>query len=163
MVSCQEPSPLKESKHSQQCHPHDTCTFVCIHGGGGKVSPLQKHCTLQRQPFLCNGCPCCGRHHCHCHRRLRCRRRCRHNRPLPIPVAVAISHCRCGCRRPSLLPSLSHCHQPLLLPSPLLSAIAVSIPVGHCSCHCRRPSPLPCRWPFLRVVALAQQKLYSTN
>ncbi len=46
MVSCQEPSPLKGSKHSLQYHPHDACTFLCVHGGEGKVLTLQKHCTL---------------------------------------------------------------------------------------------------------------------
>jgi hypothetical protein len=120
---------------------------------------------MKRQPFLCNGCPCCGRHHCNrhhhlrCHRRLR-RRRCCH-RPLPSPlssaitIAVAVDHCcrhlchvaisHCHCRRP--------CRWPL--PSPSLSAIAVAISVGH---HHRR-----CHQPFLRVVALARQELYSNK
>ncbi len=80
----------------------------------------------------------------------------------PIAVAAAMGHC-CGCHKPSPLPSLLRCRQPLLLPLPLPSDVAVSIIIGHCSCHCHRPSSSPCRWPFLRVVALAWQELYSTN
>ncbi len=80
----------------------------------------------------------------------------------PIAVAAAMGHC-CGRREPSLPPSLSCCRQPSLLPSPMPLDIAVSVTVSHCSCHCRWPSPSPCRWPFLRVVALAWQELYSTN
>jgi hypothetical protein len=80
----------------------------------------------------------------------------------PIAVAAAINHC-CGHREPLPPPSLLCCHQPSLLPSPLPSDIVVSVIVSHRSCHCRRPSPSPCHWPFLRVVALARQELYSTN
>jgi hypothetical protein len=79
----------------------------------------------------------------------RCRR-CHQPLPLLLPLTIA-------------KPSLPRCHQPFLSPLPLLSAIAVSITVGHSSCHRRRKSPLPCCWPFLRVVALVWQKLYSTN
>ncbi len=81
---------------------------------------------------------------------------------LPIAVAAAVGHC-CSCREPSPPPSLSRCCQPLLLPLPLPSDIAISVIVGHRSCHRRWPSPLPCHWPFPRVVALARQELYSTN
>ncbi len=99
---------------------------------------------MKRQPFLCNGCPCRGYHHCNrsrhlcCHCQLCCRHRCccHCNCPLPLPlpsaiavviaisvalpsaiavtVALAVGHCR-----------LRHC-QPLQLPS--LSAITVAMP-----------------------------------
>ncbi len=142
--------------------------FPYIHGGGGKVSPIQKRCTSppheeatlpswsllpwpsplpspSPSPTL-TPLPTLS--------------------PLPlqssIAVAAAVGHC-CGCREPSLPPSLSCCRQPLLSPSPLPSDIDVTVIVSHRSCHCRQPSLLPCRWPFLRVVALGQQELYSTN
>jgi hypothetical protein len=164
MVSCQEPSPLKGSKHSQQCHPHEAAlvnalSFVSM-GVEARCCPCHStaHCWhMKRQPFLCNGCPCHGRHHCdhrcHLHHRCRlpCRCRCHRPSPLPLPSAiavavavdhccchlchVAISHCRCRCP----------CRWPLLSPSPL--AIAVAISVGH---HCRH-----CHRPFPRVFALA--------
>jgi hypothetical protein len=106
-------------------------------------------CHMKKQPFLCNGCPCRGSHHCHrrchlhcccqLHRRHRCycHRHCRRNHPLPlllplaIAVAVAVNHCHhylcciavshCCCHRPCCWP----------LPSPSPSAIAVAIAVGH--------------------------------
>ncbi len=172
MVSCQEPSSLKGSKHSPQCHPHDARTFVCVHGGGGKVSPVQKHCTLppHEEAILPSWSPSpwpsplpspspsptptpspcrCGCHHRHCR-----------NRPLPssLPWAiavVAVNHCH----RHLCCVAVSHCcrRRPCrrTLPSPSLSAIAVAI-----AC---RPSLSPCRRPFPRVVALARQELYSTN
>jgi hypothetical protein len=175
MVSCQEPSPLKGSKHSQQCHPYDAageCTFLCVHGGGGKVSPLPQCCTLPAheeatlplsllpspwrfplQPSLTSLLPMPT------------------SLPSPLPspspslLPIAVSHCRCGCRRPLPLPSLSRCCQPRRccctfhwpLPSPSSSAIAVIISAGHHRCRCC------CCRPFLRVVALAQQELYLNN
>jgi hypothetical protein len=172
MVSCQEPSPLKGRKHSYQCHPHDTAlvnalSFVSM-GVEARCRPCHSaaHCPhMKRQPSLCHCCPRRGRHHCNCRCHLHCRRQlCRHChccRPLPSPLAIAIavsvdhrrrhlccvavSHCRCHCCRP--------CRRPLPSLSP--SAIAVAISIGH---HCHN-----CHWPFLRVVALAQQELYSTN
>jgi hypothetical protein len=201
MVSCQEPSPLKESKHSQQFHPLDAvlvnALFFVSMGMEARCRPCHSAAhrqQMKRQPFLCNGCPrhgCCHcnrrrhlRRHCRlrcqlrrrCHHCCRCRRRrhhrCRHNccrrrrcrrrcccpssSPLPSAIAVVVSvnhHCRhlcpvafnhCCCRHPR------HCP----LPSPSPSAIAVAISVGHHRCHCR--------WPFPRVVALAQQELYSS-
>ncbi len=136
------------------------CTFLCVHGGGGKVLPLPQRCTLlwhmKRQPFLCNGRPCQG--HCHCNHRchlcLHCqlRRHCQCRCPLPSPlpsaiaIAVAIDHCR---RHLCCVP-VSHrcccrpCRQPML-----------SLSVGHHRCHRRQP--------FLRVVALAWGELYSNN
>jgi hypothetical protein len=161
MVSCQEPSPLKGSKHSLQCHPHDACTFVCVHGGGARCCPLKStahHHHIKRQPFLWLPLPWLLQM----------------PSPLPSPPpsptssllpspslsplqsqspianAIVVSHCHCGCRQPLLLPSLLRCRQPSLLPLPLPSAIAVSVTVSHCSCHCRWPSPLPCRQLFLR-------------
>ncbi len=142
--------------------------FPYVHGGGGKVSPVQKCCTLppHEEATLPSWLP------------LPWPSPLPSLSPSPIPtllplpsplpsqspitVAAAMGHC-CSCREPSPLPSLSHCRQPLLLPLPLPSDIAVSVIVGHRSCHCHRPSPLPCRWPFPRDVALARQELYLTN
>jgi hypothetical protein len=104
---------------------------------------------MKRQPFLCNGCPCHGHHHCHrrshlCHRRqlrhrCRCRRRCRchqnHPPPLPLPLAiavtVAVNHCRCHlcCVNVSHCCCRCPCHRPLPSLSPL--AITVAITIGH--------------------------------
>ncbi len=137
-----------------RCHPSKS-TAHCRH--------------MKRQPFLCNGCPHHGHRHCHHHRhlhcccQLRCHCRPRCNCPLPITVTVAVSHCRCGCHRPLQPPSLLRCRQPSLLPLPLPLAIAVSVTVDHHSCHRHWPSPTPCCQPFLRVVALVRQKMYSTN
>jgi hypothetical protein len=120
---------------------------------------------IKRQPCLHHRQPCRGRCHCnhHCHLCRPCQlchhRRCRCPSPSlsAIAIAVAVNHlCRhlccitvshrpCHCRRP--------CRRPLPSLSPL--AIAVAISLGHHR-HCRRQ-------PFLRVVALAQQELYSTN
>jgi hypothetical protein len=72
----------------------------------------------------------------------------------PSPIAVAVGHCHCSGRQPLPPLSLLRCHQPLPLLSPLLSAITVAIFIDH---HHRHR-----RWPFLRVVALAQQELYLT-
>jgi hypothetical protein len=170
MVSCQEPSPLKESKNSLQRHPHDAVqvnahSFMSM-GVKARCCPCHSaaHCRhIKRQPSLCQYCHRRGYCHCdrhrrlclHCHLCCRCRCHC----PLPflsrlaIAVVVTINQCRrhlcciaishCCCRHP--------CHQPLPSPSPL--AIAVAISIGHH--RCRR------RWPLLRVVALARQELYS--
>ncbi len=174
MVSCQEPSPLKERKHSLQCHPQDSAlvsalSFVSM-GVEARCHPCHSaaHCRhMKWQPCLCHRHPCHGHCHCnrHCHLRhccllhhhCRCRCRCPSPSPSAIAVAVAanhccrhlvcvaVSHCRCRCQSP--------CHWPL--PSPSRSAITVVISVGH-RCH-------PCRQPFPRVVALGGRELYSTN
>ncbi len=159
MVSYQEPSFLKGSKHSLQCHPHDAMlvnalSFVSM-GVEARCRPSKStaHCRhMKRQPFLHYGRPCRGRLHCHrsCHLRLRsrccrccrCCYRCRchhhphHNCPLPLPLpwaiaAVAVNHC---CRHLCHV-AVSHCcrrrpcRRTLLSPSPL--AIAVAITIGH--------------------------------
>jgi hypothetical protein len=172
MVSCQEPSPLKGRKHSSQCHPHDAVlvnalSFVSmwVEARCHLCHSAAHHRHMKRQPCLCHHHPCRGRCQCdrRCHLRCCCRLhhhcRCRFPllSPLAIAVAVAIDHCHCRlccialshCRRRCRCP----CHQPLPSPSP--SAIAVGIFVGHHRHHCRRP--------FLRVVALVRQELYSTN
>jgi hypothetical protein len=142
--------------------------FPYVHGGEGKVSLVQKRCTLppHEEATLPSWLPLPW------------------PSPLPSPspsltptpspspstspsqspiaVAAAVGHC-CGCREPSPPPSLLHRRQPLLSPLPLPSDIAVSVIVRHCKCHCRQPSQLPCRWLFPRNVALARQELYSTN
>ncbi len=88
-----------------------------------------------------------------------------------VDVAVAITHRRCRCCQPLPLRLPSTIAATISVASPsaiavavaLPSSIAISVTVSHRSCHCHWPSPLPCRWQFLRVVALARQKLYSTN
>ncbi len=152
MVSCQEPSPLKGRKHSQQCHPHDAAlvnalSFVSM-GVEARCRPCHSaaHCRhMKRQPCLHHRHPCRG--HCHCDCRCHlccCCQLCHHPRcrcPSPslsaIAVAVAVNHChhRLCCV------AISHCrchhrcphHRPLPSPSPL--AIAVAISIGH---HCHR-------------------------
>jgi hypothetical protein len=142
--------------------------FPYVHGGRGKVLPIQKRCTLppHEEATLPSWLPLLW------------------SSPLPslfpsptptlspspspsplqlpIPVAADVNHC-CGCHEPLPPPSLSRCRQPSLSPLPLLLDIAISVIIGHPSCHPHWPSPLPCRWPFPRVVALARQELYSTN
>ncbi len=144
--------------------------FPYVHGGGGKVLPVQKCCTLpsHEEATLPSWVPLPW------------------PSPLPSPlpsptltplllplpspsplqspiaVAAAMVHC-CGCREPLLPPSLSRCRQLSLSPLPLPSDIAVSVIIGHHSCNRRRPLPSPCRWSFSRVVALARQELCSTN
>jgi hypothetical protein len=122
---------------------------------------------MKRQPSLCHCHRCRGRCHCDRRRRLRCRcclhrrccQRCRSLLPSPLPsaiaVAVAIAH---HCRHLFCVAVSHRCYrhphrQPLPSLSPL--AIAVTISIGHHHCHRRRPLP--------RVVALAQQELYSKN
>jgi hypothetical protein len=104
---------------------------------------------MKRQPFLRNGCPCCGRCHCHrcchlrCHHQLRrhhrCCRRCNRSLPLPLPLAIAIAVSVNHRRRHLCRVAVSHrcccrpCRRPLPSPSPL--AIAVAIAVSHHRCH----------------------------
>ncbi len=150
MVSCQEPSPLKGSKHSKQCQHHDTAlvnalSFVSM-GVEARCCPCHSAAHLRhmkRQSFLCHCHPCHGCCHCNFHRHLchhcglSCHCHCHH--PLPLPLVI----CHCGCHRPLPLLSLLRCRQPSPLLLPLLSAIALSVTIGHCSCHLHRASPLP--------------------
>jgi hypothetical protein len=174
MVSCQEPSPLKGSKHYLQHHPHDAAlvnahSFVSM-GVEARCCPCHSaaHCRhMKRRPSLHHCCPHHGCCHCNCHRHLRhccrlhCCCHCRHPFLLPLPSAIAVAVAVDHCRRHLCCVAVSHCrsccrcphHQPLPSPSP--SAIAVAISIGH---HRR------CRLrPFLRVVALAWRELYSNN
>jgi hypothetical protein len=170
MLSCQEPPPLKGSKHSLQRHPHDAA-LVNAHSlvsmgvkARCRLCHSAAHCRhMKRQPSLCHCHPCRGCCHCNCHCHLcRCCR-CRCPSPLPSPSAIAIAvaidhHRRCLCR---VAVSHRHCRHPCYwpLPSPSPSAIAVAISIGHHHCrHCCCP-----RQPFPRVVALARQELHSNN
>ncbi len=161
-MSCQEPSPLKGSKHSLQRHPHDAAlvnahSFVSM-GVEAMCRPCHStaHCRhMKRQPSCCHCCPHHGCRYCNRCRRLRC-------------------HCQLGC--------CCRCRRPLLLPSPLVIAVAVAadhrcrrlchvaVSHCHCPCPCRQPLPAPpplaiavARRPFPRVVALVRQELYSNN
>ncbi len=171
MVSCQEPSPLKGSKHSLQCHPHDVAlrnalSFVSM-GVEAKCCPCHcaaNHRHMKRQPSLCRCQPCRG--HCHCNHRccLHCSchlHLCLLPSPLPSPIAVAVAvgHCHRGCHCLSLPPSPSCFQQPLplLLPSPL--AIAVSVTVCHCSPHLCWPSPLPSLLAIAKSCCLGAAKI----
>jgi hypothetical protein len=161
MVSCQEPSPLKGSKHSLQCHPHDAAlvnalSFVFM-GVEARCRPSKsaahrRH--MKRQPFFYNGRPHCGRCHCHHHHHLRCHRRLHRRRPCRCRYRC---YRRCRRRRRRNRPS----------PSPLPSAIAVAVAVNHCRCHlchvaiihrcCLRPCcwSLPSPSPLAIAVAIA--------
>ncbi len=176
MVSCQEPPPLKGSKHSLQCHPHDAAlvnahSFVSMRAEA-RCCPCHSaaHCQhMKKQPSLCHCCPChdrchcnCGHHlHLHCHCRLCQGRCCRCRRPLllPLPLAIAIAVTVNHCCRHLCCVAVSHCHcrRPCHRPLPSLSpsAIAVAISIGH--------HHLRCHQPFWRVVALVRQELYSNN
>jgi hypothetical protein len=150
--------------------------FPYVHGGGGKVLPIQKRCTLlpHEEATLLSWLP--SPWPSPLPSPLPSLTPTPSPLPLPLPlplssplptqspiaIAAAMGHC-CSCHEPLPPPSLLHCCQPSLSPSPLPSDIAVSVIVGHCSCHCHRPSPSPCHQPFLRAVALAWQELYSTN
>ncbi len=142
--------------------------FPYVNGGGGKVSPIQKRCTSlpHEEATIPSWSPLPWLSHLPSPSPSPTPTLSPSPSPLPsqlpIAIATAVGH-RCGCREPLLLPSLSCCCQPLLLPSPLPSDIAIFVTVGYCSCHHCRPSPLPCRWPFPRVVALVRQELYLTN
>ncbi len=150
MVSCQE------------------MNFPYVHGGGGKVLPIQKRCTLP--PHEEATLPSCSPSPWPSPLPLLLPSTTPTPLPLPSPllsqlpiaIAAAVGHC-CGRHQPLPPPSLLRCRQPSLLPSPLPSDIAISVIFGHCSCHHHQPSPSPCRWPFPRVVALARQELYLTN
>ncbi len=154
MVSCQEPSPLNGSKHSQQCHPHDAYTCVLSMGVEARCRPSKStaHCChMKRQPFLCNGCPCRG--HCHCHRcchlpcccRLRCRCRCscRRNRPLPLPLLAAIA----------IAVTVNHQRDHLCWAAVI--AVAVALAVGHCRLRHRQPLQLPLLLAITVIMPLA--------
>ncbi len=135
MVSCQEPSPLKGSKHSLQCHPHDAAlvnahSFVSM-GVEAMCCPCHSathYRHMKRQPSLCHCCPHRGRCHCNCH----CGCRLCH-----------IAHCRCCCYQPSPLRSLSTIAAAVSVTLPSAIAVAVALAIGHCPlCHCW-PSQLP--------------------
>jgi hypothetical protein len=169
MVSCQEPYPLKGSKHSWQCHPHDAAlvnalSFVSM-GVEARCHPSKSTAHLvhmKRQPFLCNGHPCHGRHHCHCRWHLCCRcqlscRSCRRRR------RCCCHHCHCHLRRHCHCRCRRRCNCPL--PSPLLLSIAVVVSVNNCRrhlCHvalshrcCRRPCRRPLPSLSLSAIAVA--------
>ncbi len=147
MVSCQEPSPLKGSKHCSQCHPHDAALVnalsLCSWGQRQGVAHPKSaaHCRhMKRQPFLhgrlhrgcllCHGCcHLCLQHHRHRHCRCCCRRRRRRNR-----------HRRC-CGPLLRLPWQITADISVALPSAI--AVAIALAVGHCRLHHRRPSQLP--------------------
>jgi hypothetical protein len=156
MVSCQEPSPLKGRKHSQQCHPHDAAlvnalSFVSM-GVEARCCPCHStaYCRhMKRQPCLCHHHPCHGLCHCNCPRHLNRHCRLHHHRhfccPSPLPLAIAVVVAVDHRRRPLCFVTISHghrrrhrpCHRPLPSPSPLslqlpsLLAITVTIAVSH--------------------------------
>ncbi len=139
MVSCQEPSSLKGSKYSLQCHPHDSVlvkvnahSFVSM-GVETKYFPCHSaahHWHMKKQPSLCHCCPHHGCYYCNhrCHLRCHCS-----------------LHCCCCCHR--------CCRRPLLLPLPSTIAFAVAIAhCRHCLCpvavsHCHHHCHPPCHRP----------------
>jgi hypothetical protein len=160
MVSCQEPSPLKRSKHSSQCHPHDAALVnalsLCPWGWRqGVAHPKAWHIatTWRGNPsfvmvalavavsiaiavaisvFDSNAIAVA----------------------ITVAVAVTIAHRRCRCRGLLLRPTwtiaaVSRCHLCCIaishcchrcpccwtLPPPSPLAIAVAIAIGHCRRH----------------------------
>jgi hypothetical protein len=126
MVSCQEPSPLKGANTLSSVTPMTHALSFVSMGVEARCRPSKStaHCRhMEMQPFLCNGCPRHGRHHCPSPSLLSLaiaiavavNHRHRH------PCCVAVSHCchRCPCRWP--LPS---CHR---RPSQLLSPSAITV------------------------------------
>ncbi len=155
MVRCQEPSPLKGSKHSLQHHPHDAVlvnahsfVFMWVEA---RCRPCHStaHCRhMKRQPSLCHCWPCRGRHYYNCRPRL-----CRH----------LCCHCRCCCccncfhcpRQPLLLrsPSTIAADISVALPSAIAVAIATALAIRHCRLHHHQPWQLP--YPLSITVAIA--------
>ncbi len=145
---------------TQRCE----CTFLCVHGDGGKVLPLPQHCILLAHeeailpsslllslwpsplqlplpsllpsllPMLLMS-------------------------PQPITIDVAISHCCCSRCHPSLPQSLLPCRQPLPLPLPSPLVIALSVTIGNCSRHLHRPPPLPLLLPIAKSCCLGMARI----
>jgi hypothetical protein len=155
MVSCQEPSPLKGRKNSLQRHPHAAALvnahFFVSMGVEARCRPCHSaaHCRhMKRQPSHPHCCHCHGRCHFNCHHYRHCCCRRRH---------CCCHHCRCHHRYPL----------PLLLPSPLATAIAVAVThccrhlccvaISHRRCHHRhtRRWPLPSLSPSAIAVAIS--------
>ncbi len=148
MVSCQEPPPLKDNKHSLQCHPH-VAALVNAHscvsmGMEARCCPCHSaaHCWhMKRQPSLCHCCPPCGRCHCNPHRCLCCCccfcLRCHRHYPRPLPLK---------------LPSNFATVVSVVLLSAI--AIAIALAVGHCRLHHHWPLQLPSLWVTTVAVAI---------
>jgi hypothetical protein len=102
MMSCQESPPLKESKHSLQCHPHDAAL-----GNAHSLlqQPLSSLLLLPSLSLLPS--------------------------PLVITIAFAISHCH-WCHWSLPLLCLLLLPLPLPLPLPSAIAIAIVISNHHC-------------------------------
>ncbi len=155
MVSSQDPSPLKWSKHSLQWHPHGTAlgnahSFVS-RGGGARHRPCHSaaHCWhMKRQPSLVSVIVTVII-------------------AIAIPVTVAIAlavsvavaiavvvgHCCCHRRWP--LPSLLPLAIAITVSASVAIAVAIAIAVSHCRCHRRWPSPLPSPLPLAIANAVA--------
>jgi hypothetical protein len=143
IVSCQEPSSFKGSKHSLQCHPHDAVlgnahSFVSMcrearrrpcHSAAHCWQPLPLHSPLPSQSPSPSLWPSPSQ------------------LPLPSPIAIAVTIGHCPCRRHRHR-HYHHHHRhrrtlPLLLPPPLFItaaisvsiAITIAVTVGHCRCH----------------------------
>jgi hypothetical protein len=100
------------------------------------------HCHMKRQPFLCNGRPRRGHHHCHCRRHLHChhqlhclcRRHC---------LAIAHRRCRHRCRQPLPLRLPLTITAAISVASPSAIAVTVALTVGHCRLRHQPSSQLP--------------------
>ncbi len=145
MVSCQEPSPLKGSKHSSQCHPHDAALVnelsLCPWGWRqGFAHPKALHIAATWR-----GNPSCM-----------------------VPLAVAVSFAIAVAISDSIAIAIAvaftvaivithrcrRCHRPLLrLPWTIATtisvaslsaiAVAVALAIRHCRLRHCRPSQLP--------------------
>ncbi len=100
------------------------------------------HCRhMKRQPFLCNGCPCRGCHHCDCHCHLCCHCYC----PLPSPLPFSL---------PLQSPLTIATAISVAPPSVIAVAIAVALAVGHCRLRHCRPSQLPSPLDITLAIAI---------
>jgi hypothetical protein len=143
MVSCQEPSPLKRSKHSSQCHPHDAALVnelsLCPWGWRqGVLCPKVLHiaATWTGNPsfmvILAMAVSFA----------IAVAISDSNSIAVAITVAIAIAHHHCRCRGP-LLRSPWTIVTAISVALPSAIAVAVALAVGHCRlCHCR-PSQLP--------------------
>jgi hypothetical protein len=148
MVSCQEPSTLKGSKHSLQCHPHGAAlvnahSFVSM-GVEAMCHPCPSaaRCRhMNRRPSLCHYYPCHGCCHCNhcCH--LCCRCHLNHHCHHPSPVARC--HRRCRWPLPLQLPSTIAAAVSVALLSVIAVAVGLALAIGHCHLHHHWPLQLP--------------------
>jgi hypothetical protein len=123
------------------------CTLLCVHGGGGKVSPLPQRCTLpaHEEATLFVIVP------------LTVAVAIVITVAVFIAVAIAVANSVAVAVAVAIAVAIAisvvipHCRHHLCRPLPLRlpSTITAAISVSHCLCHC------PCCWPLLSPSPLA--------